>query len=201
VTREVTVVGGGAIGLATAYYLAHSGASVRVIEARRAGSGASWGNSGWIAPTFAGPIPAKGLITYTLRSLLDPTSPIYLAPRADRDLLRWSWVFSRHCNDRAFQRGMRATARLGQQTHVLYAELAARGIDFGIQRTGVLMVALEEASLDADLDRLRTLSSYGYPQPDAILTGEDLHEVEPALSDDVAAGFLIEGRRMSIRRG
>jgi D-amino-acid dehydrogenase len=193
VSKQVTVVGGGAIGLATAHYLAQAGAAVRVIEARRVGSGASWGNSGWVAPSFAGPIPAKGLVSYTLKSLLDPASPIYFALRADRDFLRWSWKFWRHCNDVAFQRGMHATAKLGARTHALYSELAAAGIDFGIQRQGILMVALNAGSLEGDLDRLRVLSSYGYPLPDAILTGDELHNVEPFLSDEVTAGFLIEG--------
>ncbi|WP_405066459.1 FAD-binding oxidoreductase [Kribbella sp. NBC_01510] len=192
-TKEVTVVGGGAIGLATAYYLAQAGAAVQVIEARRTGSGASWGNSGWIAPSFAGPVPAKGLVSYTMKSLLDPASPIYFALRADRDFVRWSWKFWRHCNDGAFQRGMHATAKLGESTHALYSELTARGIDFGIQRAGILMVALNAASLEGDLDRLRVLSAYGYPLPDAVLTGDELHEAEPFLSDDVAAGFVIEG--------
>ena len=190
---EVTVVGGGAIGLATAYYLAEAGAGVRVVEARRVGSGASWGNSGWIAPSFAGPIPAQGLVSYTLRSLLDPASPIYFALRADRDFVRWSWRFWRHCNNRAFERGMHALARLGESTHALYADLASRGIDFGIQRSGVLMVARKAAALQADLDRLRILSSYGYPLPEAILSGDELRKVEPALSDDVTAGFVLEG--------
>ncbi|TCC51274.1 FAD-binding oxidoreductase [Kribbella capetownensis] len=192
-TKEVTVVGGGAIGLASAYYLAQAGAAVRVVEARRVGSGASWGNSGWIAPSFAAPIPAKGLLGYTLRSLTDPASPIYFALRADADFTRWAWRFWRHCNDSAFQRGMRATARLGENTHALYAELAAGGIDFGIQRAGILMVARQAEALAGDLDRLRILSAYGYPLPEAILTGDDLHKAEPVLSDEVTAGFLIEG--------
>ncbi|MFG1622894.1 NAD(P)/FAD-dependent oxidoreductase [Kribbella sp. NPDC049227] len=192
-TKEVTVVGGGAIGLATAYYLAQAGAAVRVIEARQVGSGASWGNSGWIAPSFAAPIPAKGLVSYTVRSLSDPASPIYFALRADPDFIRWAWRFWRHCNDGAFQRGMQATARLGEKTHQLYAELTARGIDFGIRRAGILMVALRAGALEADLDRLRILSSYGYPLPEAILTGDELHKAEPVLSDEVTVGFVIEG--------
>ncbi|MEV0800402.1 FAD-dependent oxidoreductase [Kribbella sp. NPDC050281] len=192
-TKEVTVVGGGAIGLATAYYLAQAGAAVRVIEARRVGSGASWGNSGWIAPSFAAPIPAKGLVSYTVRSLSDPASPIYFALRADPDFIHWAWRFWRHCNDGAFQRGMLATARLGEKTHALYAELTARGIDFGIRREGILMVALQAGALEADLDRLRVLSAYGYPLPEAILTGDELHAAEPVLSDEVTAGFVIEG--------
>lgn len=192
-TKDVTVVGGGAIGLATAYYLAQAGAAVRVIEARRVGSGASWGNSGWIAPSFAAPIPAKGLVSYTLRSLSDPASPIYFALRADPDFVHWAWRFWRRCNDDAFQRGMRATARLGEKTHALYAELAAGGIDFGIQRAGILMAARKAEALEGDLDRLRILSAYGYPLPEAILTGDELHAAEPVLSDEVTAGFLIEG--------
>ena len=40
---RVTVVGGGISGLCVAYFLRKAGAAVQLLEARRVGSGASWG--------------------------------------------------------------------------------------------------------------------------------------------------------------
>jgi D-amino-acid dehydrogenase len=45
---DVLIIGGGVIGLASAYYLAKAGKSVRLVEQDRIGAGASSGNCGLI---------------------------------------------------------------------------------------------------------------------------------------------------------
>jgi glycine oxidase len=52
---DVLVVGGGIVGLATAYFLAERGALVQVIEAESLASGASGANAGGIWPNDQGP--------------------------------------------------------------------------------------------------------------------------------------------------
>ena len=50
--ETVVVVGGGIVGLLTAYYLQNGGVSVTVVERDRIGEGCSWGNLGWICPSI-----------------------------------------------------------------------------------------------------------------------------------------------------
>src|SRR5579872_190332 len=59
-TPEVLVVGGGLIGLATAYFLADSGARVQLIEAGGIASGASGANAGGVWPNDQGPMHSSG---------------------------------------------------------------------------------------------------------------------------------------------
>lgn len=192
-SSEVTVVGAGVIGLATAYYLAKQGAAVRVLEARRIGRGASWGNGGWISPSLAGPLPARGVPGYALRSIGKPGSAVHLVPRADPELARWAWGFCRRCNDRDHVAGVHATARLGARSHELYDALAADGVDFRHRRNGLVMASLDRHRAEQELDHLRLVEEYGYPVPDRLLDGAELAAAEPFLSAGVAAGFVVEG--------
>jgi glycine oxidase len=59
-TADVLVVGGGIIGLATAYFLADRGARVQLIEAGTIASGASGANAGGIWPNDQGPSHTAG---------------------------------------------------------------------------------------------------------------------------------------------
>lgn len=59
-TPDVLVVGGGIIGLATAYFLTERGASVQLIEAGSLATGASGANAGGIWPNDQGPAHAAG---------------------------------------------------------------------------------------------------------------------------------------------
>jgi glycine/D-amino acid oxidase-like deaminating enzyme len=59
-TPDVLVVGGGIIGLATAYFLAERGATVQLIEADTIASGASGANAGGVWPNDQGPAHPSG---------------------------------------------------------------------------------------------------------------------------------------------
>ncbi len=54
---SVVVIGGGAVGLITAYHLHREGADVTLIDARRTGRGAAEVNAGWICPAESAPVP------------------------------------------------------------------------------------------------------------------------------------------------
>src|SRR5690606_35301214 len=73
VIMKVLVLGGGVIGVTTAYYLARAGHEVEVVE-RRDGPGVetSFANAGQISPGYASPwagpgVPLKALKWLTMR--------------------------------------------------------------------------------------------------------------------------------------
>jgi glycine oxidase len=67
-TPDVLVVGGGIIGLATAYFLADRGVRVQVIEAGTIASGASGANAGGIWPNDQGPSHPAGFQEFAFLS-------------------------------------------------------------------------------------------------------------------------------------
>src|SRR3954463_2696113 len=94
--RQVAVVGGGMVGLSTAWFLQEAGVQVTVYERDHVGAGASWGNAGWLTPSPTAPVPGAARLRSGRRAVLSPRSPVYLPLRADRTLLRFLSAFVAH---------------------------------------------------------------------------------------------------------
>lgn len=189
--RSVVIVGGGVAGLCSAYYLRQSGADVTLLEANTIGSGASWGNGGWVCPAQAGPLPEPGLTWYGLRSLLDRSSALYFQFRKLPELTPWLLRFWTYCNKRDHEHGVKSLAALGQDVFDLVDEMRADGVEFELHRQGMLVAARDPETAREELAKLTPMRAFGYELPDDVLTGGELHELEPALADDVNGGFQV----------
>lgn len=145
--NSVVVVGGGVVGLASAYYLAKAGRQVTVIE-RDATllSGCSEGNAGMIVPSHFIPLAAPGVIGQGLKWMLDPKSPFFLRPRLDFDLARWVWLFFRHANAGHVKRSEHLLRDIGLESRRLHADLA-RAEGFPLVERGLLMLCQSEKGL------------------------------------------------------
>ena len=126
--QSVVVVGGGIIGLSTAFALHRRGVAVTVLDAGPTERAASHVNAGWIVPTLAEPVPSPGLIATSLRWMLRSDSPLYIRPRLDPAFLRWTLGFWRHCNARDFLAGTEAIAAFGARSLALYDAMREAGV-------------------------------------------------------------------------
>ena len=97
---DVIVIGGGVVGLSTAYYLGKAGKSVLVLDKGDGTDGCSFGNAGFVSPSHFVPLSSPGIVSQGLRWMMRSDSPFYLRPRFDMDLLRWGWQFVRHSNEK-----------------------------------------------------------------------------------------------------
>ena len=79
-SNKVVIIGGGAIGLATAYYLLTKNADVVLVDKEGFGQEASKGNMGWICPLLAEPVPAPGLVKDSFKWMFKKDSPLYINP-------------------------------------------------------------------------------------------------------------------------
>src|SRR5215831_13836815 len=86
---EVMVIGGGVIGVCSAYALAQRGIQTTLIEKDEIASGCSYGNGGLIVPSDAVPLASPGALGNGLRWLVHEVSPFYIKPRLDLDLMKW----------------------------------------------------------------------------------------------------------------
>jgi D-amino-acid dehydrogenase len=190
---KVVIVGGGVAGLCAAYYLRKRDVDVTVLESRTVGSraAASYGNGGWITPAQAGPLPEPGLTIYGLRALLSVDSALYFRPSYLPQLVPWLTRFWTYCNARDHERGWAALARLGERVFALVDEMAADGVEFELYKTGMICATADAKEAQTVLDSMAPMRSFGLELPDTLLTGDELHALEPALSDRVQAGFYV----------
>ncbi|WP_328345522.1 NAD(P)/FAD-dependent oxidoreductase [Streptomyces violaceus] len=189
----VVVVGGGVVGLCTAYHLAAAGLQVEVVERRQLGSGVSRGNAGWVCLSHSTPVPAPGVVRYALRSLGRPDSPLYLRPLPDPAFVRWLWRFWRSSTPAAFRRGYAAVAELNRDTFGLFDGLREAGVDTTLTRPGMVHAFLSPAEARHHLAIQREMADGHYPVPDDITTGAEAHLLDEALSPAVRAAYLVAG--------
>src|SRR5579864_1393010 len=185
---RVIIVGGGVIGVCCAYFLSKRGARVVVLERDEIGKGASYGNAGSIAPGHA-PINKPGRIKQALKSLFDPLSPLYVAPRADHQLAMWLLAFSRACTEKHLEFSMRVMAPLGHATREIFDQLVEQEkLDCCFQRDGYYEIYLTERGLEAGKKEASFIGHYGF-RPEAI-SGGALREREPAINSRVVGGVF-----------
>ena len=191
---KVIIVGAGVIGLTCAHELRRSGFEVTILDRCDPGGGCSWGNMGWIVPSFARPLPAPGLVQTSLRWMLDRASPLYIKPRPDLDLARWFWGFWRHCNERDHHAGLCALAGLAAPTMAVLDRMRAAGIEFEMHRSGVLFLFMSRDARDAVRRGLDFMAAGSDGAPRG-LERDEVREMEPHVRPEVAAGIFVAQER------
>ena len=189
----VVVVGGGVVGLCAAHYLAEAGLPVELVERGTVGSGVSRGNAGWVCLSHSTPVPAPGVLRYAAGSLGRPDSPLYLRPRPDSGFLRWLWGFWRSSTPSAFRRGYTAIAELNRTTFELFDGLREAGIDTTLVRPGLVHAFHTAAEARHHLEIQREMAHDRYEVPDDVTTGDEARLLDPALSPEVRAAYLVPG--------
>ncbi len=107
--QRVCIIGGGVIGLATAYALVRDGFEVTVIEARDAlGSETSFANGGQLSYRYVAPLADAGVPLQAIGWMLRGDSPLKLRPRFDAAQWRWMASFLGACR-RSVNRDERRT--------------------------------------------------------------------------------------------
>ncbi|MEJ2481758.1 MAG: FAD-dependent oxidoreductase [Gemmatimonadota bacterium] len=181
------MIGGGVIGISTAYYLARQGARVLVLERGDLAEGASRGNAGMISPGHP-PINGPGRVWQAIRSLGDPLRPLYIATRWDPALVRWLWAFARYCTDSHLEYAMAALAPLGLATPEIFESLVAQeDLDCDYRPSGYLEVCRTERGLASVRREARLIGRHGFETKE--LSAAALREREPVIRGDVAGGF------------
>ncbi len=184
---DVVILGGGAIGVASALELAKSGASVTILErGSSVGSGCSAGSAGLICPSHAESLASPASIRNGLVWMTQRTGPVHvrLRPAIAPWLARLIWTSRQGADTRT-----RLLRELSLASLALHAELVDSGLNTTFERRGILYVyETERAYQDVVGKAIQGVAELHC----RTVTPKEIHELEPALSGTLAGGIYCE---------
>ena len=187
--RSVVVIGGGVIGVSSAYYLALDGWEVTLLDKAHVCAGSSYGNAGLVVPSHVFPLAAPGVWWQGVKWMLNAESPFYIKPRLSLELARWLWRFRAACAPARLRQAMPLLRKLSVESLELYRELAEKGgFDFGFRQSGSMTVFFTAEGLAHGREEARLLREAGAAVE--VLDGPAARSAEPALRPGVAGALL-----------
>ncbi len=144
---KAIVIGGGIIGLSSAYYLQQSGWDVTVLDKDDFSDNCSYGNAGYVCPSHFVPLATPGIVTQGLKWMWNSRSPFYVEPRLNAALISWGLKFmksatAKHVAESAIP--LRDIALFSQQLYEEWAKLP--DFDFAYEKKGLLEMFQTEAN-------------------------------------------------------
>lgn len=189
--NDVAVIGGGVIGLTSAYYLHKAGFNVTVIERGDITDGCSFGNMGYISPSHFMPLASPGIISQGLRWMLSPTSPFYIKPRASLSLLEWGYHFWKNSNATTAQKNAPHLNNLLQLSRKLINDLRIDiGDNFDMEEIGCLMMCKQQKTLDHEFSLADEAEMLGLKVQR--LQKNEVQQLEPNVELNIAGAVLFK---------
>jgi D-amino-acid dehydrogenase len=176
---KTLILGGGVVGVTTAYFLAKAGHEVTILEERDAlGLEATSGNAGIIAPghSFAWASPRAPAML--LRSLRGAETAIRVKLGADPRLYLWGLRFLRECTSDRARHNTLIKLRLCQYSQAVMTELVrAEGLEYHAITKGALYLHRDPAELESGIKKMKILAEHGQKQE--ILDSAELAKLDP----------------------
>jgi len=178
---KVAVLGAGVIGVTSAWYLAHAGHEVTVVDRRpEPGMETSFANGGQISAGHAEPWARPEAVPKILRWLGREDAPLLFRPRADWAQWRWGLGFLRECIPGRFERNTRALAGLAAYSRGCLRELRSRtGIQYDALTRGILHFCTEERDFEALVRHAGAMRALGIRRE--LKSSDECLAIEPAL--------------------
>ncbi len=188
VKKKVIVLGGGIVGLSTAYYLIQEGHEVTIIDKGKLDSGASHVNAGYLTPSHIVPMAAPGMISKGIKWMFNAKSPFYIKPRFDLDLIRWGLKFMKSCTNEHVQRSMKSILDINLLSKKLYLEmLKSELFDFHLETKGLLMAYKTSQAEKKESEVSKWAKDLGIKVEQ--FSKEQVLKIQPDTAMDIAGAF------------
>lgn len=189
---KVGIIGGGIIGLSAAYYLAQAGHHVSIIDQGNFSEGCSYGNAGMIVPSHIIPLAAPGMISKGIRWMFNSTSPFYVKPRLQGDLLKWGYHFYRSATDEHVAKSAVALKEISLLSKSMYQQLSKElPFDFGFHERGLLMLYQTKETEHEESETAALANRHGIEAH--VISAAEVQKLEPEVKVSVRGGVYFPG--------
>ena len=183
-SKKIIIIGGGIIGLCSAYYLQKEGYQVTVIDQSNMDAGASYVNAGYLSPSHIIPLSAPGVMKKGLRWMFNPKSPLYIKPRLDLDFLKWTYAFNKSCNSKHVEKAIPIIKELTLLSQELYDGIRQdENFTFHLEKKGLLMLCQTEKMLEEEIKTANLANAEGLEASEISL--QDLKKLEPNVNINI----------------
>lgn len=176
---RIVIIGGGIIGLSSAYYLQESGHEVTVIDKTDMSSNCSYGNAGYVCPSHFVPLATPGIVKQGLKWMWNPRSPFYVQPRLSLSLIDWGLKFMRSATAEQVERAavpLRDIAIISKKMYENWTKLPQ--FQFAYETKGLLEIFQTEAGGEHARHVMHKAHELGLTDT-VLLNKEQLQALEP----------------------
>lgn len=177
-SKNIIVIGGGIIGLSSAYYLQKEGHQVTVIDQSGLNGGASYVNAGYLSPSHLIPLSAPGVMKKGLKWMFNPSSPLYIKPRLEADFLQWAWAFNKSCNASHVERAAPVIRDISVLSQELYDDIkSTENFNYHYDKKGLFMLCQTEKMLEEEVKAAELAQQLGLEARE--VSKAEIKELEP----------------------
>jgi len=193
---KVIILGGGVIGVTSAYYLAKAGHEVEVIE-RQQGVAleTSFANAGEVSPGYASPWAGPGIPQKAIKWLMMRHPPLIVKPVPDYYMARWILQMLTNCTEGRYTLNKARMVRIAEYSRDVMKDLRAdTGIKYDERTQGTLQLFRTQKQVDGAAKDIKVLAEYGVPYE--VLDRAGCIAAEPGLGRSmapIAGGLRLPG--------
>lgn len=189
---DITVIGGGIVGVCSALALQEDGLTVEIIDRCKEMEAASYGNCGLLAVGEVVPISKPGILPKIPKWLSDPKSPLFVRPGAMVTqmpwLLRFLWSGRRR---RVAEIAAAMTPLLSRAEQDYRQLLDSTSLQDHLVSKENIMAFDNRSDIEGDAYSWNMRAGHGFGT--RFLDKADLKAVEPGLAGPITCGLMLEG--------
>jgi D-amino-acid dehydrogenase len=180
---DAVVLGGGVVGINTAYWLLRAGKSVCVVDRQpAAGLETSFANGGQVSVSHAEPWANPSAPLKVLKWLLKGDAPLLFRPRLD--VHQWLWLakFLVDCLPHRADRHTAEIVKMATESRGLIQKIRAdEGFHYDERSKGILHFYRDKREFDAAIPVAELMRKYGCDRK--VISADEVVEIEPAFAE------------------